>query len=114
MLATAGDDGAVRVWDPTTGELLAFDVKTENATNTGVLGPSFSPDGSRLAAAWPWGAVRVFDLATGEVTSEIAMDGGSSTDFSPDGKRLAIASSVVARHHRRRRRLGRGAVHTPR
>ena len=26
MLATTGDDGAVRVWDPTTGdELFAFD-----------------------------------------------------------------------------------------
>ena len=90
MLATAGDDGAVRVWDPTSGaELLAFDDEDRDY----VLGPSFSPDGSRVAAAWPWGAVRIFDLATGELTSEIAIDGGSSTDFSPDGKRLAIASA---------------------
>ena len=46
MLVTTGDDGAARVWDPSTGEKLA----TLEGSGE-VWGPSFSPDGTRLAAA---------------------------------------------------------------
>ena len=50
MLATAGDDGAARIWDPATGEeLWSF----ESPDGRSVWGPSFSPDDSRLAAVWP-------------------------------------------------------------
>jgi WD40 repeat protein len=90
MLATSGDDGAVKVWNPRTGKLLhAFRGKGPN-----VWGVSFSPDGSRLAAAW-WGerAVRVFDLKSGRRISEVApIAAGLTTSFSPDGRRLAIAT----------------------
>jgi WD40 repeat protein len=93
MLATAGDDGAVRVWDPGTGDEL-LEVQRQDDDGGGVTlvtGPSFSPDGARVAAAWR-DVVRVIDIATGEVVTEIAADDPSSTDFSRDGARLAIAS----------------------
>jgi WD40 repeat protein/DNA-binding SARP family transcriptional activator/tRNA A-37 threonylcarbamoyl transferase component Bud32 len=90
MLATSGDDGAVKVWNPRTGKLLhAFRGKGPN-----VWGVSFSPDGSRLAAAW-WAerAVRVFDLRSGRRIAEVApVAAGLTTSFSPDGRRLAIAT----------------------
>ena len=73
MLATTGDDGAVRVWDPTTGERL-LEVQhdyEEGGPPVGVNGPSFSPDGSRFAAVWRTGVVRVIDVDTGDVIAEI-------------------------------------------
>ena len=88
MLATTGDDGAARVWDPATGELLLEFVADEPGP---VIGPSFSPDGTLVAASFPGDAVRVFDVATGDITAEIdAM--WADTAFSPDGTRLAIGS----------------------
>jgi WD40 repeat protein/DNA-binding SARP family transcriptional activator len=88
MLATTGDDGAVRVWDPTTGDKL-FEFTAEEGGIVG--GPSFSPDGSRVAATWG-DAVRVIDVATGDIVAEIQGVLPSSTDFSPDGERLAIGA----------------------
>jgi WD40 repeat protein len=90
MLATTGDDEAVRVWDPGTGdEVWTFEV----GGGGDVWGPSLSPDGSRLAASWPdRSLVRVFDLATGQIVTEIASDNVRDTAFSPDGERLALSS----------------------
>jgi WD40 repeat protein/DNA-binding SARP family transcriptional activator len=86
MLATTGDDGAARVWDPATGELL-FEFQVDEPGP--VWGPSFSPDGSRVAASFPDDTVRLFDLATGETASELDA-GGAETTFSPDGNRIAV------------------------
>jgi WD40 repeat protein/DNA-binding SARP family transcriptional activator len=87
MLATTGDDGAVRVWDPDTGDKL---VEFQDAASGRqvVLQPSFSADGSRLAALWPDGVVRVIDVATGDVTNELDGAGVLSIDLSPDGERI--------------------------
>jgi WD40 repeat protein/DNA-binding SARP family transcriptional activator len=83
MLATVGDDGAARIWDPATGdELLGLDGPGQ------VWGPSFSPDGRRFAAAW-LGQVRVVDIASRRTALEVPI-GANSTSFSPDGERLAI------------------------
>jgi WD40 repeat protein/DNA-binding SARP family transcriptional activator len=89
MLATTGDDGAARVWDPITGEELgSFQVPTD----VDVWGPKFSPDGSFLAASWPDG-VRIFDLATRKTIREIgAVPSPLHTSFSPDGEKIAISS----------------------
>ena len=87
MLASAGDDGAVLVWDPATGEKL---LEFQDDDGDAAFGPAFSPDGSLLAAAWPGQGIRVIDIATGDVTSEISIDGAWLTEFSPDGKRIAI------------------------
>ena len=97
-LATAGDDGALRVWDPATGKQISH-VET---TPESVWGPSFSGDGTLVAAAWiDEGVVRVIEVATGRVMHEI---GGFTeplvTSFHPDGDRLVVverdAVEVVA------------------
>ena len=62
----------------------------------GAWGPSFSPDGSYFAAAWPddhGGVVRVLDLGSGRVINEIdRVPGPIATSFDPGGPRLAVAS----------------------
>jgi WD40 repeat protein len=57
--------------------------------------PSFSPDGSLVAAPFEdEDVVRIWDLATGELVHEIGGDGiGFTTTFSPDGERMAYATS---------------------
>jgi WD40 repeat protein len=89
MLATVGDDGAARIWDPTTGEEVhAVEVPGDEH----VWGPSFSPDGSLFAAAWP-GVVRVVDLASGRIVREIrSASDVFSTSFDPSGARIAVSS----------------------
>jgi WD40 repeat protein len=88
-LATAGDDGAVRVWDPDTGEARW---SVQSPDSLGVWGPSFSPDGSRLSATWVGEqVVRVIDVASGRTVLEIPSRGAWIAAFSPDGERLALA-----------------------
>jgi WD40 repeat protein/DNA-binding SARP family transcriptional activator/class 3 adenylate cyclase len=89
MLATVGDDGAARIWDPTTGEEVhAVEVSGDDE----VWGPSFSPDGSLFAAAWP-GVVRVVDLVSGRIVREIrSVPGAVSTSFDPSGTRIVVSS----------------------
>ena len=60
-LASAGDDGTVRLWDPATGAELA--ALTGHAGS--VTAVAFSPDGRRLASAGYDGTVRLWDPATG-------------------------------------------------
>ena len=63
-LATTATDGWLKVWDPSTGKLLASVEGDSEA-----WGPSFSADGSLVSAAWGGdngnGMVRVLDLSTG-------------------------------------------------
>ncbi len=92
LLATTGDDGALRLWDPATGEERAA---FEFPSGGEVWGPSFSPDGSRVAASWPeTEVVRMFDVRAGRevwAASRIA----HGTEFSPDGALLAIVQTDV-------------------
>ena len=94
QLATTGADGALRVWDPATGEEQAtFDYPAGGQ----VWGPSFSPDGSRVAAAWPeTEVVRMFDVGAGREVWDVAPLTAHGTEFSPDGERLAIVQTDVA------------------
>ena len=57
-LATAGQDGAVQIWDPATGERLLV-LRGHRALVSSVV---FSPDGSRLASVGAEGTVRVWAL----------------------------------------------------
>jgi WD40 repeat protein len=90
MLATTGDDGMVKVWDPHTGRRLhVFKGKAGP-----VWGAAFTPDGSRLAATWQADqAVRIYDLDSGRRVAETApVPAALATSFSPDGRRLAVAT----------------------
>jgi WD40 repeat protein len=91
VLATTGDDGMLKLWNPSTGELLAT-VPGEGE----VSGPSFSDDGSRAAAAWrDEGTVRVLDPATGRVVQKISrLEGPTDAALAPDGERIAVSSST--------------------
>jgi WD40 repeat protein/DNA-binding SARP family transcriptional activator len=90
MLATTGDDGTVKVWDPRRGRRL----HTFTGEGGPVWGASFSPDGTLLAASWQAEqAVRVFDLETGRRVAQVGpVPAALTTSFSPDGRRLAIAT----------------------
>ena len=93
LLATVGDDGAVRVWDPRTGRLVA---EHRAAPTAIVSAPSLSPDGSLVAAMFgPDVGVLIVDTATGDVHRTIPTPGRAfATSFSPDGTRLAIGTAV--------------------
>ncbi len=88
-LASTGG-GKLNVWDPSTGRLLSSLSDYGDA-----WGPSFSADGSLVAAAWfrDDAVVRVLDLSTDRVVSTIRV-GNSAIDtaLSPDGKRVAVAT----------------------
>jgi WD40 repeat protein/DNA-binding SARP family transcriptional activator len=84
-LASTGQDGTVKVWDPSTGRLIS-----SVAATGGASGPSFSADGSLMAAAWG-DQVRVLDLSTDRVVSTIRVTQAIDTALSPDGKRVAVA-----------------------
>jgi WD40 repeat protein len=87
MLATTGDDGAARLWDPATGEGLT----AIQGPRGEVSAPSFSPDGSLLAASWENDGVRVVEIDTGRTVRELGAF-ALQTAFSPEGDRLVIAS----------------------
>lgn len=91
MLATAGSDGKLRVWDPSTGDRLRM-VSRRHV----VFGPSFSADGSVVAAVWgqegdPMSTVRVVDLSTRTVLSFRGPPTTNAAALSPDGTRIAVA-----------------------
>jgi WD40 repeat protein len=91
-LASAGDDGRVRLWNADTGQLvgvpLVGDTKSVNVV-------AFSPDGHRLASAGDDGMVRLWNADTGQPLGA-PLDGHTrdveSVTFSPDGTRIASGS----------------------
>jgi WD40 repeat protein len=103
LLASAGADGTVRLWDPVTG--LAVGVPLHASARYGVNWVALSPDGTLLASAGGDGTVRLWNPATGRLVATIrvtsvpagasgnALYGVSAVAFSPDGKLLASGST---------------------
>jgi WD40 repeat protein/serine/threonine protein kinase len=86
-VASAGADGAVRVWD----RRAAREALTLRGPGGAVTAVAFSPDGRRLAGGSAAGDLRVWGAARGEevVTWRGHAAGVTGLAFSPDGRRLA-------------------------
>jgi WD40 repeat protein len=86
-LATAGKDGTVRLWDPTTWQVR----RVLRVSGQDVNWVAYSPDGGTLATAAEDGLVKLWDRRTGH---EQAVLRGHVREviavvFSPDGRTLA-------------------------
>jgi WD40 repeat protein len=97
LLASAGSDGTVRLWNPRTGQHVGPPLQAAT-TLGGVNGMAFSPDGKLLASAGSDGTVRLWNPRTGQhVGAPLHAAGPLSSvngvAFSPDGKLLATAGS---------------------
>jgi WD40 repeat protein/uncharacterized caspase-like protein len=85
--ATAGSDGAVKIWHD--GQLI----KTINAHSAEINHISFSPDNKLIASASKDNTVKIWQVSTGELlytlnhTAEVY-----GVSFSPDGENIASAS----------------------
>ncbi len=93
MLAVTGNDGALKVFDEASGDLLS-----SVPGSSWAFGPSFSADGSLAGAVWDRGpgdpgAARVVDLSTQRVLSFPAPGDAKATALSPDGTQMAVASA---------------------
>jgi WD40 repeat protein len=89
-LAGAFDDGAVKLWDATTGrELRSFFVHDDDVDCV-----AFSPDGTRLALAGKDHAVTIWDLHEERALFQLIghTAGVDRIAFSPDGSRVVSAS----------------------
>jgi WD40 repeat protein len=92
-LATRSSDGAIHIWEATTGSpLLSFSAP-------GAWSLRFSPDGKRIATVGADGTARLWDTATG---AELLVLSGHTDElytvaFSKDGKQLATAGPYAAR-----------------
>jgi WD40 repeat protein len=122
VLATAGSDGNVRLWNTATGRPVGAPLTADTTGKyTGVNGVAFSPDGNVLATADADGEVRLWNTATGQpigapLTADTTgkytgangvatsprgrdVDGGTifvgvqGVAFSPDGTMLAAADA---------------------
>jgi WD40 repeat protein/tRNA A-37 threonylcarbamoyl transferase component Bud32 len=93
LLASAGADGTVKVWDAATGRLVQLFRNGEGRPEAARC-VAFSPLSARLASANYDGLVRVWDVATGhQVYEPLAGHAGRviSVAYSPDGRSLASA-----------------------
>jgi hypothetical protein len=94
LLATAGWDETVRLWDAATGEPRGEPLTGHTDWVNAV---AFSPDGELLASAGEDGTVRLWDAATGKPHGEPLTghtEGVNAVDFSPDGELLASSGGA--------------------
>jgi WD40 repeat protein len=93
MLASGSADKTIRIWNPSTGEIVAV----LNGHTGGVRSVHFNPDGGRLVSGSTDKTVRVWSVAPPEAPCIIATLRGheavvQSVTFNRDGNRIASAS----------------------
>jgi WD40 repeat protein/type II secretory pathway predicted ATPase ExeA len=89
LVASGGDDGVLRIWDPVAGaELREWTGHPDE-----VLSVDFTADGRLLASGGAGGQVRIWDPITGRRVLWLQAHTGRvwSVGFSRDGRRLASA-----------------------
>lgn len=92
FLLTAAENGEVRIWDSSTGEVV-HDLKGSEGAM--VLQAHFSPDGQSVWAALANGEVISWSVDSGEVLHRLAGHDGPvlALDFSADGKTILTGSA---------------------
>ena len=87
LLATYGEDGAVRLWNSETGELARIFIGADSPSG----GIAWSPDGAATAVA-SGTKIRAWQAATGKNVCTIALSDGEAAAlaWSPDGKTFAV------------------------
>jgi WD40 repeat protein len=89
-LATAGDDGSVRLWDGISGR----EVVVLKGHAGPVVSVSFFPDGKALLSVSKDGTARIWDAATGKLISTLKIaEKVQSISLAPDGRVLATAGA---------------------
>lgn len=86
-LASAGEDGATKLWDVRTRREL----RTLKIDTSGINSAAYSPDGATLAVAGHDGTVVLWDVALGSELRVLKGHTGpvNAIAFSPDGRMLA-------------------------
>jgi WD40 repeat protein len=96
LLATASDDGTLRLWDVASGQPHGPPLRGHTV---GVTAMAFSPDGRLLASSEVDGSVRLWDVASGQPHGQPLRghsSGVTAMAFSPDSNLLASASQDQA------------------
>jgi WD40 repeat protein len=85
-------DGVATIWDATTGpDARILRGQKENCSDI-----AYSPDGSRVAATFFGGPLKVWNAQTGEEILTIQRpNGGRGVEFSPDGKSLISGGNIL-------------------
>jgi WD40 repeat protein len=97
-VASAGDEGTVKVWDARNGKLLrTISVFKPSLVGRGVMSVAWSPDGKRLAAATGSGAVLVYDAASFAVTDTLSIQKGAvwAVAFIPVNANRPVSNRIV-------------------
>src|SRR5262249_12187761 len=107
LLASAGDDAVISLWDPATRQL-----RTKlTGHQDWILCLAFSSDGKRLASGGSDGIVRLWDVAAGRKVLEIPAKASAPPNtpapplptvlalaFSPDNQQLALGGTDAQIH----------------